>query len=181
MSLKYLESLWALADRVSEKRNQSFTSVFYPIGLFLHRPLEDGGYDSTPCNCESFARTGGDGVHYNLLEINGEISDDSPVVMTVPMMFDNPNIIVGENLSEFLCLGCEVGYFALEQLAYDIKQTIQSIMNPGPLDNDQAELLRLIREEFDLQPITQINYRFEVLQRTYIPLLTFSKRYKKPS
>jgi len=101
--------------------------------------------------------------------------------MTVPMMFDNPNIIVGENLSEFLCLGCEVGYFALEQLAYDIKQTIQSIMNPGPLDNDQAELLRLIREEFDLQPITQINYRFEVLQRTYIPLLTFSKRYKKPS
>ncbi len=42
------------------------------------------GYWCTPSNSITFATTGGDGVHYGLLDIGSGFNDESPVVMTVP-------------------------------------------------------------------------------------------------
>jgi len=127
-NMETLERLWAMADREAERTGPLFDLGC--IGLHLQRPLSNAGYNFTPTNSSTFAGTGGDGVHFGLLHINGEVSDDSPVVMTVPMMFEEANVVLGENLLEFLRLGCQVGYFDLEQLVYDKQEAIRSIAHP---------------------------------------------------
>lgn len=122
-----LNRVWGLADREGERRSTRPDLVFDPVGLILIRPLEKWGYDSTPVNSQSFAHTGGDGVHFGLIDLGVGISEDSPVVMTVPMAANPKNVILGENLFDFLCLGCESGYFMLEQLSYDWAFTVGSI------------------------------------------------------
>ena len=112
-----LQQLWDLAGGDPDDTSCDWNGTFDPVGLVLLAPPRNEGYWCTPTNSLTFAITGGDGVHYGLMAINGEFTDLSPVVMTVPMC-DTPNKIVGANLKEFLALGCRYGYFALEQLVY---------------------------------------------------------------
>jgi hypothetical protein len=81
MATKTLDRLWALAKKVGRKSGKPARQVFNPIGLILVEPLAKDWHDCTPINASSFAHTGGDGVHYSLLHLNGQISDNSPVVM----------------------------------------------------------------------------------------------------
>jgi hypothetical protein len=105
-------------DRAVEELHGCFPLILLDVkpydGTILYRPF------TTPKNSLSFASTGGDDVHFGLVAVNGKFGDASPVVMTVPMAGDNPeelNFIVGETLRDFLCLGCERGFFDLEKLA----------------------------------------------------------------
>jgi hypothetical protein len=184
--MEMLEKLWRLADTEGSRTNTDPLSVFDPIGLILVRPLKNFEYESTPTNSLTFANTGGDGVHYSLIILKNKISTDSPVVMTVPMNYGSENMIVGENLYEFLSLGCQTGYFFLEQLTYKNAraETLQLINNPKQwfkenyINKDKtyiSYLLGLLVKEFQLKPWINLEQRFEELQSQFMSSLQFSK------
>jgi hypothetical protein len=168
-----IQQLWKLAEREGIRRGIKPTEVLDPIGLILYADPYTEGYNSTPTNSLTFAETGGDGVHYGILELPDVDPAASPVVMTVPTMFDRPNAIVGSNLQEFLCLGCHTGYFWLEQLVYNTEGTLELLKHPEPVDDEKAQLLDLLQKEFDLKPWVHVEKRFYELQQAYTPLLRF--------
>jgi len=119
-------------------------------GLRIHDSLSPGGYDSSPPGYVAFASTGGDGVHFSFPS-----NKFGPVVMTVPMAFDRPNIVVGADLKEFLSLGCMYGFFVLQQLGYNEDLTI----DPADAVREPSPALQRLSKHFDLRPWTAVvNY-----------------------
>lgn len=151
-------------------------SSFGEIGLFLCPNLDYPGYSSTPSNSATFASTGGDGVHFGFL-FGGEFDGvEAPIVMTVPMNFDLPNVIVGSNIEEFLSLGCRTGYFSLEQIVYDPKNTILDLQSGDyypDTTEEELRLLTLISDEFGLEPWHDPEQRLEQLRSQYHASLEF--------
>lgn len=156
--------------------------IFDPIGIILIRPLKNIEYESTPRNSLTFAETGGDGVHFGLVQMEGQILEKSPVVMTVPANYGEENLIVGGNLHEFLCLGSRMGYFLLEQLTYsdNRKQTLEDLEHPEAaaerefqatkdilgkdhFDRDRY-LLQMLRDRLSLKPWHNVAKRLKELQ-----------------
>lgn len=103
-----------------ESKNQGACEA---IGLLLHKRLGPSGYDQTPPGLLTFASTGGDGVHFSL----AGASDTAPVVMTVPMNPQRPNLVVGGSLQQFLGLGIPLGFFVLEGLSYSPGSTASQL------------------------------------------------------
>lgn len=158
-----LESLRALLDSLGEGADEA-------VGLLLARSGYLAPYDATPKGALVFASTGGDGVHFSFIPSVTEEPDEWPVVMTVPMQFDRPNLVVGANLPEFLALGLRVGYFVLEQLAYDFDEMVEL------LDRDQAvdqgselmvSTLEKIAGAFSIDRWEDHRLRLDWLQRHY--------------
>jgi hypothetical protein len=187
MTNQLLEKLWSIAEIEAKRIGSDLSFVFNPIGLILRRPIERESYETTPDNSLAFATTGGDGVHYSLMHVEGEAGDLSPVVMTVPMNFEQENLIVGSDMKEFLCLGCQVGYFFLEQLTYHESETIYWLTNPGEwfeeLNRDSETeddvnrkkyLLNLLSKELNLKPWEEFEQRLNYLRSQYYSLLEFS-------
>lgn len=148
------------------------------LGLILKPELEWGGYEYySPINCRCFAGTGGDGCHFSLFVDDGRITEKSFVVVTCPDAFDHPNVIVGENLYDFLCLGVRRGYFCL---AYILNpKYLDAYTNPdwkpeSPADEfpDSSDLIKLqwLAQRLNLKPWTDPN-RLAELQEKYLPLL----------
>ena len=189
--METLDRLWSIADLEAKKTNANPLFVFDPIGLILVRPLKKMQYELTPVNSSAFAETGGDGVHFSFLHMEGKPSESSPVVMTVPMQSaGKENLIVGENLFEFLCLGEQTGYFLLEQLSYNELRTIELITSPAILyeqeygnrlsntsridtHNKKKYLLKILRDEFRLTSWSNVKQRLGELQSSYMSLLEF--------
>ena len=159
---------------MSRDVNGDRMSAFGEIGLFLHERLDYPAYTSTPRNSLTFASTGGDGVHYGFLVGSQFKESDPPIVMTVPMNFDLPNVIVGENLEEFLALGCRAGYFSLEQLVYDRVRTIRDLetgdLYPDTTD-EELDLLTAICAEFEVAPWPNVEGRLDQLRDRFHELL----------
>ncbi len=132
-----------------------------PLGLFLTTEIKPSGYDATPACCRTFAWTGGDGVHFSLAEL-GEIG--TPVIMTVPMNFDAPNMVVGKDLHDFLALGLRTGYCMLEQLVYDQNTALFGITNGRDIERPARAALEEIRETFSLVPWSNLRTRLDALQ-----------------
>jgi hypothetical protein len=185
MTNQLLEKLWSIAEIEAKKLGSDFSFIFDPVGLILRRPIERERYEATPDNSLAFATTGGDGVHYSLLQLERDAGDLSPVVMTVPMNFGHENLIVGSDMKEFLCLGCQVGYFFLEQLTYDQSDTIYWLTHPDEgFDGLNREpygdvirmkyLLNLLSEELNLNPWEEFEQRLNYLQSQYSSLLELS-------
>lgn len=143
------------------------------IGLIMQQDSVTEWYECTPKNCLTFASTGGDGVHFSILE--GYELDHSPVIITVPMNFDSPNMVIAENIQEFLNLGCRYGYFALEQLCYDFESTVQNIAEENVLDPEDQDLV-FLSKEFGLLPLQKVGNRIEELNATYAALLQVEAR-----
>jgi hypothetical protein len=147
------------------------------VGLILDRRLDGSRYSHcTPLNCRTFASTGGDGAHFSLLVLDGAITEESPVVVTMPDSF-GPSLIVAESLYDFLCLGCEKGYFPLGGLAGDAHELLAEYCASTDkigyvTDEYQFQTLRLLRERFGLRPWTKPN-RFDVLQERYRETLAY--------
>jgi len=131
------------------------------------------GTGATPTNSLTFAVTGGDGVHFGIVETNGEFTDFSPIVMTVPMC-DTPNTIVGANLREFLALGCKFGYFALEQLIYAREETLRELalarFDPEA-DKKERALLQELISTFALAPWANPTHRLAELTSMFASAL----------
>lgn len=166
------------------------TVVQTECGIRLHRPpLHNGGYWCTPSNSVQFANTGGDGCHFSFLALGEAWSEeeDWPVVMTVPASFVH-NVVVGENLTEFLQLGLYTGYFVLEGLAHSAEEFDQA--HPFVVDSleprrtdpdlpaDSVQALARLTERFHLAPWSgNIGARLKALQRQYLPRLEFGDEY----
>jgi hypothetical protein len=161
--------LWRVAEQVAAAAGAEPSSAFEDVGLFLERPNGDdraGGYSSSPANATTFASTGGDGVHFGVLHTKLEVAAPSPVVMTVPMQFDDPNHIVGASLPEFLALGCVVGYHVLEQLAYDggRRDLLSRLQSQRTYSSPEEEVvLSALTEEFQLRPWPDVESRLREL------------------
>src|SRR5690349_5505060 len=85
--LPTLDRLWKLAARNTDVTHNGVRDVFGDLGLELHNaPLKNVGYRNTPLNTSTFASTGGDGIHYGLIHVGDQPTEQSPVVMTVPIM-----------------------------------------------------------------------------------------------
>lgn len=152
-----------MAEEDARRKGEDPRYVFEGIGLMLQPPDEPlpVTYDATPRSAVTFASTGGDGVHFSAaLGRSGGI-----IVMTVPMHFDRPNVVVGTSLREFLSLGTAGGFFWLEQLAYDYASTVAALA-AGPIaENDEAERqLTLLRDRLALTPWIDPKSRLDELQ-----------------
>jgi len=173
-----ISDLWQLAGGDPQDPSCDWNTAFDPIGLILFAPPRHGGYSCTPANGVTFATTGGDGVHYSWL-VDPEIGlDFAPVVMTVPMC-DTPNLVVGANVREFLCLGCRFGFFALEQLIYQRQNTLDELASksvPRDATAEERQLLRRITDAFNLQPWEAPKERLAALQERFAPLIVLAPK-----
>jgi hypothetical protein len=147
------------------------------IGLFLHDPAKNAGYPQTPSNSITFASIGGDGIHFGLITEAGGIEPMSPVVMTIPMAFENPNYIVGSSLYDFLCLGCQHGFSNLGNLHLSFDETIQYYQNrPGDFYDERSPgILKTMSEALSLKPWSQVREHFVDLQNRFMPLVKLSE------
>lgn len=146
----------------------------YEIGLMCFQELLKPSYNQTPTNSLTFASTGGDGVHFGLLDLGHGVSDVSPVVMTVPMNFDQPNLVVGANLRDFLSLGIRQGYFYLEQLTYDRSNWVEALDRANFADDLTASgirTLRAIEKAFNARPWARHEEHLRALELEYGEIL----------
>jgi len=172
------ERLRQLDQEVARQFPDAMFPGVWTVGLRLDEKPDASRYTHhTPLNCRTFASTGGDGVHFSFLVRDGLVREESPVVLTVPCAA--ANLVVGENLFDFLSLGSRRGYFGLEQLAYAPKVAEEVYTNPDwqPSDRwhksvgfvtDEAErgVLELLTSEFGLRPWPSPT-RFAILQERY--------------
>ena len=165
-----LEALWSVADSLALNRGKNPKHVLDPCGLLLERPLRRLEYFCTPANSETFARTGGDGVHYGFLRLQPPFAE-SPIVMTVPMG-NHYNIVIAESFSEFLGLGYFNGWFALEQLAYNPEEAVRLFAGPDGEDiADREPLLKVLRATLGIVHIPLTGTRIGELQVRYGALI----------
>jgi hypothetical protein len=120
--------------------------------------------------CWMFAHTGGDGVHFSLLERQGTVQDDSPVVVTQPAEMGQ-SCIVGENLRDFLCFGASRGFRPFETIGPEWSPTTSWRKSWTP-DEGSQQLLDFLKERFELKPWEEIK-RFRFLQDTYLKELDY--------
>ncbi|HKV13234.1 MAG TPA: hypothetical protein VJ725_34155 [Thermoanaerobaculia bacterium] len=168
-----LSRLYRLDERLRRERKDAW------IGLNLMDPPERSESDSAPRNSIAFAEVGVDYVHFNLISWRGRVSDDSAVVLTFSGG-DEPaseqNLLVGQSLYEFLCLGARAGFAPLGDLPYHWDKAIEELENDPVLDEagkDEREVLRIYREELQLKPWPRVRERLEELQRLRKTLLRF--------
>jgi hypothetical protein len=168
--------LWGLAEKLSTApgRPQMFAecdaaTIFGFAGLFLEPPSDPGDwsdYVNSPRNAITFASTGGDGTHFCAL-FGPADAVATPVILSVPLA-DQPNLVVGASLPEFLALGCATGYH-LDDLAYDTRDRmlheLQTVRTPD--DPDRAYLLAALVEEFDLAAWPDVASRLDELDDQY--------------
>jgi hypothetical protein len=149
--------------------------VFDPAGLLLERDSAPWTYFCSPRNAPAFASTGGDGVHFGLLQLDGSGPDDAPVVMTVPMS-DTHTIVLAESMDEFLGLGSRLGWFLLEQLAYDPDWAVEHYARSDPDSPECAAILKRMRTALRLKPVALRPDRLTQLRERYLPLVEFPDR-----
>jgi hypothetical protein len=163
-----LERLYALDAQLAREFRGKFLvgAGLGHIGLFMAprrgRILKPSEYWCSPINAGTFASTGGDGHHYSLLAIYGQIRDDSPVLLSRPDYSDMTcNLVAGETLHDFLCLGMLTGYFNFlydgfnddEHAGDDFASSLYQVDGLPPEHNEiSREMLRRLASEFKLKP-----------------------------
>lgn len=112
--------------------------------------------------------------------------------MVVPCQSDQPRLVVGETLLDFLSLGSVIGYSSLEQLVYDCEKTLgylfdydafllQSYFGRKPPAQDledlaaERELLRVLSREFGLSPWADAKAKFAALQAKWSPAIEVAR------
>ena len=163
-----LAEVWKAADALGRRYEKDAKSALDEWGLFLEIPPKRWTYFCTPKNAVTFASTGGDGVHYSLLAVPGLDAQEQPVVMTVPMS-SRHNVVVAENLQEFLNLGYYAGWFSLEQIVYRPEVALK--LYAAADDESGPEDLAFFRETLRLrhQPLTL--ERIRQLEKKYLSLV----------
>lgn len=170
--------MWA--GDLARRRRTTTGALFASLGLSLEPEGTHKNYFCTPLNSTTFASTGGDGVHYGLLTIEG--SPATPVVMTIPMGEPN-NLVIAEDFQEFLRLGYYVGYFSLEQFIYDPAWAGEfHSQDDEEMEDDARALLAEIREHCRLEPLADIGARIREVDaryRAYLQIPDFDEWTKK--
>jgi hypothetical protein len=159
-------------DSSRRYRRNKWESILGSVGLMLIEPCF-GYCEDTPQRVLSFAETGGESVHFGFLKTSQQISERSPVVLCVPVA--NYAKVIAEDLAEFLSIGCEHGWFDLEQLAYAYEETIRLYSDPErkrPLTWPQKNnVLEKIRETLGVSWRPLNSARLNCLSERYSSLL----------
>ena len=177
-----LEEFRKVVEELATQTKSDFPSLYFDYAGMI--PIKDKTfrYDSSPINTEVFATTGGDGVHYSILEISEKIQ---PVVMTVPMNFGDSmrdyNWIIGENLIEFLSIGYFNGWFPIEQLCYDNEWAIEFYSKENMEEDYQndadIQFVKKLRSKFGYDHIPLNNERLNELADIYFKYLKFNSEF----
>lgn len=189
LPIPLLRRLHEIGDLIHSRFPAKFDRGMGQLGLLLSRELMNGGYWCTPINTLEFGSTGGDGVHFSLVETDGKVSENSPVVMTVPANIGEPqvaNVIVGRSLLDFVRFGLIRGYFAMEQFVYQRDLTLQAYSSADwqpkekshfsvgfAVDEAQQKTMHLVASELNITPLTYTPTEFELLQKQFMPMLQF--------
>ncbi len=162
-----LRDLYAVAEIAAAQYGLSAEGVFDPCGLLLETSPQSGYYYwCRPKNVLTFARTGGDGVHYSYLAMPGLPEGIVPIVMTMPAVARN--FVVAESFDEFLGVGYHVGWFALEQIAYQATEAEAYFAQPDrDAGSRKTALMALLRERLALQHVPLRRERVELLTQRY--------------
>jgi hypothetical protein len=178
-----LRALMDFSQEVSQEFERDPTCGLDDIGLLFWEEIYY--YESTPKNAIPFAVTGGDGVHYSLLVRQGICVTDWPVVMTVPVGAGKlENWVMGENLLDFLNLGCHTGYFGLEGLAYEDDRS-EVVAHFGIVDDqldhwpEKLDLLKRLRAKFELDRWSNVEKKIYDLQSRFhhcLDVIPFDQR-----
>lgn len=179
-----LEELLKAIEKLANDTNHEFPKLYFNYGGIRPIDIENFGYDCSPINTTFFATTGGDGVHYSILEITEKIQ---PVIMTVPMNFSNSmndyNIIIGENLNEFISIGYYNGWFQIEELCYDNEFAINFYAKENLEEDYQNEaniiFVKKLRNKFGINHIPLNNDRLKELENKYFHYLQFNPDFIK--
>jgi hypothetical protein len=165
-----LTALYKLDERLRRQQRDAW------IGLNLIDPPHRYESSATPINTIAFAETGGDFVHFSLVTSNGKVSDECPVVVTIPSSLDSvweQNFIVGESLQEFLCLGCVAGYDLFEELNVEDWSEVAAQLAIPPDDKEAKEALGQLRRELKLKPMRDIERKLRDLDDGKRSMLQF--------
>ncbi len=166
-----IEDFWEIDDLITRKWGKDLYKHIDYCGLEPVRPMKHHGYFCTPKNSLTFAATGGNGVHFGLVNGYNNKGDLGPIVMTVPMADEN-NVIIAEDLHEFFSLGYYVGWFALEQIVYNLDGIIEYYSKPDKeMDPEESNFLELVRREMPIKHIALSANRLEELKREYFEKL----------
>jgi hypothetical protein len=136
VTVPLLERVYDLNAEITAKFPAGWDTGMGQMGLLLNRRLENEGYWCTPTNSLSFGETGGDGAHFSFLITENKITDKTPVIISVPDNFGDPddaNVVLGRGFEEFVRLGLHCGYFSMAQFAF----------------NNQAALKHYARADWD--------------------------------
>jgi hypothetical protein len=167
-----LQDLYTIAATLGKELGRLPEGVLDPCGLLLEIPPRRYDYDSTPKTALTFAKTGGDGVHYSYFVDSSLPSGVMPIAMTVPMHFDQPSVIVADTFDEFFGLGYHVGWFSLEQLVYVPDETAEYLAQPDPDDcPDKTMLMEILRARLGIRPVALLLELTEALTRQYASFL----------
>lgn len=177
-----LSEFKSVVFEIAKRTREEFPNLYFDYAGIIPEDDENSRYDSSPTNTKVFSRTGGDGVHYSILELSDKIQ---PIVMTVPMNFGNSmnhyNWIIGENLNEFLSIGILNGWFPLEQLCYNNKWVIEFYENENSdieYQNDgDIQFVRKLQKRFRIRHVPLNNTRLKVLEDKYFKELTFKQSF----
>jgi len=181
-----LEKLFELEREAARRFPREYDPGLGRIGLLLMRDLPNFGYPCTPTNSRSFAHTGGEGVHFSFLVSNDEINEESPILLTIPAAPKSPTFLVGETLLDFLCLGIQRGFTALENLGFLYEDTVKAYGNPTwrptqhvqfwtchALDEQDRAVLELLADRFRLVPWSDPKEKLDRLRSLYRSKLEF--------
>lgn len=177
-----LETFRQVSETLAEEIVKAFPDFYFGHAGLLPNNNDRFGYECTPLNTTIFAHTGGDGVHYSLLELSETIQ---PVVMTVPMNFGDDatayNLILGENLYEFLSLGFYNGWFHLENLCYQKEWIIEYYSGEDTSEwreeNGDTHFIKKMREHLNYQHIPLRWERIKALENQYFHHLQFNPEF----
>lgn len=165
-----LEQLYAFAREAGESLGLSPEGVLDPCGLLLEIPPQTGYCSCTPTGAKTFARTGGDGVHYSYFDLEAQ-TDARPIVMTLPAA-EPHNLVVAESFEEFFGLGYHVGWFPLEQILGDPAWAVDYFAAPDPDDSpEDRELLEALRLKLGIRYVPLSVDRVTALTAKYAALL----------
>jgi hypothetical protein len=143
--------------------------VFDPIGLLFEDSIRKSSCWCDPENSVEFMSTGGDGHHFCFLVVGNTVSEASPILLCRPDFLDEPTVVVGENLYDFLCFGMHCGYFNVLGVLDYPDERIGNWYGED-VDEPQRVLLQFLREKLGLKPWTNRSRRFRELQDRYLPL-----------
>lgn len=175
-----LEEFRKVVEALANETKAEFPGLYFDHAGMIPVNDETFRYSSSPINTKIFAHTGGDGVHYSILEISEKIQ---PVVMTVPMAagdsMEDYNVIIGENLNEFLSIGFYNGWFPIEQLCYDNEKERaidfyeQENMDQDYQKNADIQFVKKLREKIGYNHIPLNRNRLKELEDKYFKKLQF--------
>lgn len=120
------------------------------------------GYSNTPLDVVTFGWTGGDGEHFGFLTDFGAATnlEEAPIVMVSPMNFDQPAVVVANNIREFLRLAMidpDLFYYDFKNEQEYLEMKAEYAAEGYTESEEELEEKRIVREraeaELDLPAI----------------------------